>query len=525
MDPFRMRDKSERNELGEKISLLNRRVRELETLNRTASLIGSTMEVEKILKIVVDEAVSLTESDQGSISIIRPEAPSGMTTIIRGEQSELRGITHSVDQSLCGWVLENKKPLLVEDLSKDDRFPGFRGKGCEIKSVLSAPLRVKDHIIGVITLYNIRENAAFTEDDVRFVSILSSQSAHVIEGARLLEKVCRENVLLKKEVGGRYQFKNIIGRSPAMRSVFTLLERGVSSEANVVLQGESGTGKELVAKAIHVNGPRREGRFVPVECGAIPDNLLESELFGHVKGAFTGAVKDKAGLFQEANGGTLFLDEISTMDLNLQAKLLRVLQEREVRPVGATIPKKVDVRIISASIENLRDLVALGSFREDLFFRLNVVTLNVPPLRHRKEDIPLLANHFLGRFQNPTGTKRRKFSPETMRLLELYSWPGNVRELENVVERAVTLASSEEEEIGPKHLPDDIFPKGNVLPFQTDQHTLKNLLREVKRRAIVDALERHKYNKTKAAEALGISRQGLIKMLKEIHISEELSKK
>ena len=519
MVPSRDKGISDRHGLREELDILNRRVRELEALNKVAGLISSTMEVENVLRIIVEEAISLTDSSLGSISIINPEAPNGMTTFVRCEEPELRGITSTVDENLTGWVLENEKPLIVEDLSRDTRFPGLCRKSYGIRSVLSMPLISKGTIVGAINLCNKKKGTTFNEDDVRLVSILSSQSAQVIEGARLFEKVSRENILLKKEVGERSKYKNIVGQSPAMQPVFSLLEHVVASEASVVLQGESGTGKEMIAQAIHRNSSRREGAFVPVECGAIPENLLESELFGYVKGAFTGAVKDKIGLFQQASGGTLFLDEISNMDLNLQAKLLRAIQERKIRPVGATLAKTIDVRIISASRSDLKDLVTQGSFREDLYYRLNVVTVNIPPLRQRKEDISLLANHFLTKFQGSTGTKLRKFSSEAMRLMELYDWPGNVRELMNVVERAVTLASPDDEKVQCRHLPDDILQGQGSVPVQTEDQTLKDTLREVKRKAIVDALVKCGNIKTKAAEDLGISRQGLIKMMKELNLS------
>ena len=308
MTSSRKRDRSTRTSQRDEINYLNRRVRELEVLNKLAVMIGSTTEVEKILKTIVDETIALTNAVQGSISIVDETKPEGMRTLVRGERSELHGVSYKVDRNLTGWVLLNKKPLVIEDLSLDNRFSGFRGKKYDIKSVLSVPLVSKDEVIGAINLCNKREGA-FTEDDVRLVSILASQSAQIIESARLYEKIHKENVLLKMEVRGKYHYEGIFGQSPTMRRVFTLLERIVSSEASVVIQGESGTGKELIAKAIHHNGPRQEGPFVPVECGAIPVNLLESELFGYKKGAFTGASRDKLGLFQEANGGTLFLDE------------------------------------------------------------------------------------------------------------------------------------------------------------------------------------------------------------------------
>ena len=315
----------------------------------------------------------------------------------------------------------------------------------------------------------------------------------------------------------RFQFGELIGQSEPMQKVFTLLERIVTSEANVLIHGESGTGKELVARAIHYNGPRKEKRFVAVDCGALPENLLESELFGYVKGAFTGAVKDKTGLFEEAEDGTLFLDEISNMALPVQGKLLRAIQEKEIRPVGATTTKKVDVRLISASSPDLFSLVQEQKFREDLYYRLNVVAVDIPPLRKRKEDIPMLAYHFLTQFRQASKKKAQGFTAEAMNLLEGYNWPGNVRELENVVERAVALAAVEEEVIGPDHLPGQLFEsKGAVVP--TGVETLNDALEQVKRRMVLRALQTCDGNKTKAAESLGVSRLGLNKMIKKMGI-------
>jgi len=519
MVTFRKKDKSNEPDLPNELVRLKRRVRELEAVNQLAELTGSTMDVERILRVIVDEAIRLTEASQGSISIVDGEAPSGMTTLVRGKESGHRGDTLRVDGSLTGWVLQNKKPLVVKDLSRDERFPGFRGKDYEVKTVLSVPLFSKGRVIGAVNLCNRRDGRAFTEDDVSLVSTLSSQSVRVIDSARLYERVARENLLLKREVGGKYHFESIVGRSEAMRRVFALLERVISSEASVVIQGESGTGKELVAKAIHYNGPRKEGPFVPVECGAIPDGLLEREFYGHERGVFTGADRDKIGLFQEANGGTIFLDEISNMAPALQVKLLRALEEREVRPLGATKAQKIDVRIISASSGDLEDLVAQGLFRADLFYRLNVVTVTLPPLRDRKDDISLLANHFLSAFGDTAGKRVWRFSPEAMRLLELYSWPGNVRELQHVVERGITLATPEEEEIGPIHLPEKVVHSPTHLPALTEGKALKEILDGVKREVILDALEKYDWNKTQAAKRLRVSRQGLIKMIQELRLA------
>lgn len=507
-----------KTDLQTEVDRLSRRIKELEAINRVSQAIASTVDVKKILQIIVEEASVLTGAEQGSIFVTDEQSPGGMTTLLRGVPPDDHSLAHMIDAHLTGWIVHNKKPLLIEDLTNDPRFPGFKGKAYPVKAALSIPLIVKDGVVGAINLSN-KGDKSFSEDDIRLVTILSAQSAQLLENARLCERISRENIHLKKEVAKRYRFGDLIGQCAPMQNVFTLLERIVSSETNVLIHGESGTGKELVARAIHYTGPRKEKRFVAVDCGALPENLLESELFGYVKGAFTGADKDKIGLFEEAESGTLFLDEIANMALPIQGKLLRAIQEKEIRPVGATTTKNVDVRLISASSSDLFSLVREGRFREDLYYRLNVVAVEIPPLRERKEDIPMLAYHFLTKYQQASSKKAMGFSSETMNLLESYHWPGNVRELENVIERSVTLAGQEDEMIGHDLLPEYILgPKETLVPRES--HSLSDALEKVKRQMVKAALEKHDWNKTRAAESLGISRLGLNKMLSKLGISK-----
>ncbi|MEM2989130.1 MAG: sigma-54 dependent transcriptional regulator, partial [Candidatus Bathyarchaeia archaeon] len=266
---------------------------------------------------------------------------------------------------------------------------------------------------------------------------------HLIEKALEERRLQDENELLRKELEKSYRFHDIIGRSPRMQDVFHLLERIADSESTILIQGRSGTGKEMVARAIHSMSPRRDKPFVAINCGGLTETLLESELFGHLRGSFTGAISDKRGLFQSAHGGALFLDEISETPLSMQVKLLRALQEGEVRPVGGTHPIKVDVRIIAATNRDLREAMQQGSFREDLYYRLNIISFTLPELRERIEDIPLLVTHFLAKYNAKLKKKVKEVSPEAMARLLDYPWPGNVRELENCIERAVVLAKGE----------------------------------------------------------------------------------
>ena len=328
-------------------------------------------------------------------------------------------------------------------------------------------------------------------------------------------RLVRENARFREELKGKDEWSPLVGSSPAMLEVYKLVARVSESKSTVLLQGESGTGKELIARAIHSNGPRRDKPFVPVNCGALPDTLLESEMFGYEKGAFTGAVGTKAGLFEAANGGTLFLDEIGELGPALQVKLLRVMQDHEVRRVGGTGSLKVDVRIIAATNRDLEQFVKEGKFRDDLYYRLNVVRITLPSLVERKEDIPMLAHHFLHKCAAGSPGVVRGLLPETMALLTQYRWPGNVRELENAIERAVSLSH------GPLLTPDDL-PEAirNSASAQDDEKSAKAerddeaglTLEEVEKRHLIRVLKETKGNKVKAAKILGIDRRTLYRM-------------
>jgi len=316
---------------------------------------------------------------------------------------------------------------------------------------------------------------------------------------------------LQRQVEERFQFSNIIGQSPVMQRVFELIEQVAPTRSNVLISGASGTGKELVARAIHYNSARRTAPFIPINCSAIPEQLLESELFGHVKGAFTGAERDKKGIFEEAAGGTIFLDEIGDMEESLQVKLLRVIQEREVRRVGANQPIPVDFRVIAATHRDLEEEMAEGRFREDLFYRLGVITVALPTLAARREDIPLLARHFLAKHAERNQRQVDKIEPEAMRLLLDFDWPGNVRELENVIERGVVLAR------GDTLTPDALPPKvtGSVGARLGLGEITDLPMEELERRHILATLERHNWHRVKVAEVLKIDRRTLYRKIKE----------
>jgi len=330
-----------------------------------------------------------------------------------------------------------------------------------------------------------------------------------IENHSLKKEVLR----LRKEVTTRYDFQQLIGKSPSMQKIYDLIERISDISSNVLITGESGTGKELVAKAIHYTGKRKERPLIALNCAAIPETLLESELFGYKKGAFTDAKSDKKGLIFEANKGTLFLDEITEMPLTLQAKLLRVIEEKEVRPLGDTIAYPVDVRIISTSNRNMETLIQQDQFRKDLYYRLKVIDIELPPVRERKEDIPLLVKHFINRFNKELKKEIAGISDETLRILFSYSWPGNVRELENVIQRAIALGRHEV--ILPEDLPMSVLyeaDKDMLKKAVQEKYTIDQMEKEYIRRILVEVGG----NRTKACKILGLDRKTLYRKLQEI---------
>lgn len=353
----------------------------------------------------------------------------------------------------------------------------------------------------------------YLDDDDRqhFCEVVSLVAEEVV--TLHLEITRREDRIreLNKELGSRYKYDNMIGKSKPMQALYGLLDKIKTADTTVLVQGENGTGKELIAKAIHYNSPRKDRPFVIQNCSAFNDNLLESELFGHIKGSFTGAIRDKKGLFEVADRGTFFLDEIGDTSPTMQVKLLRVLQEGTFTPVGSTEMRKVDVRIIAATNRNLKEMVEQGTFREDLYYRLNVINIRVPPLRERKEDIPLLAEFFLQKASEQNGGQKRMLTKRALEKLYDYAWPGNVRELQNEMERLVVLAG-EETKILPEMMSPKILEAGERSKVQGArlQGKLKDALEDLEREMIKEGLRRTGWNKSKLAKELGISRAGLI---------------
>ncbi len=442
-----------------------------------------------------------------AVSRQRPTAPGGppVGDPVRASRAVLRR------------VLSDRAAVLtanaLEALSSESILGG------SILSILAVPLWRGDDIIGLIQCDNRASIGMFHENDLEVALLLAGQASLAVDNATLVqrlrvaeERARGENVYLKRKEQ-KIKFDNIIGDSPAMKSVLGQLERVIDTRATVCVEGETGTGKELIAAAIHHQSQRRDKMFVAQNCAALPENLLESELFGHKRGAFTSADSDKKGLFEIADGGTLFLDEMGEMPMTLQAKLLRVLQEGTIRPVGATSEKQVDVRIICATNRDLSAEVEKGAFRQDLYYRLMVFPIKLPPLRDRREDLPALAAHFLKRYADEYRVEIPGFTQDALDALAAYNWPGNIRELENEIQRLVIQAE-------PGHWLEvtDLSPRlrkieGTVTRIAPKQGTLKEMMEQVERWLITEALRDHGGNKTKTAVTLGITREGLHKKL------------
>jgi DNA-binding NtrC family response regulator len=458
-------------------------------------------------------------SSAGSVLIIDDEAAirESLETLLEMEGYDVQSAA-TADEGMTR-IGNRPYDLVLLDLALPDR------NGID----LLAELHVHDPQLAVImiTAYGTVENAvkAMQAGATNFVQKPWDNEKLLadIRTAVARHRTEAENVQLKRALKQRYNFENIVGKSEPMLKIFDLVAQVAPSRSTILLQGESGTGKELIAKAIHLNSPRRDRAFVPVNTGSMPPDLLESTLFGHVKGAFTSAIASKKGLFEIADRGTLFLDEIGTMSMDTQSKILRVLQDRKFMHLGGVHEIQADVRIIAATNVDLKQLVREGRFRDDLFYRLNVITVDLPPLRQRREDIPLLVDFFLTRYSEENERPRRRMTPEGLRPLLSYSWPGNVRELENVIERAVVLSSNQD--VGADLLPDVIVGRGTPVPMMEHRGdaSLFDIVEDCERHIILDMLEKCNWNQTEAAERFHVPLSTLNQKIKRLNI--EIKKK
>jgi Nif-specific regulatory protein len=521
---------------------------ELAVLTQIGHLLSSTLELRDAFGKMMQIISSQLDMHRGTLVLLdestgrlRTEAAVGLT------HEEIERGKYALGEGITGNVVATGRARIIADLRKEPDFLNKTGRFTDIGdgpiSFLCVPIKIENRTAGALCVDKPFASDEQLRSDHVFLDIVAAFLAQAIQINRMVlrqkEELLEENAQLRAQVRDRYRFENIIGDSPAMHEVFATVGQVANSRATVLLLGETGTGKEMIAKAIHYNSPRKDKPFIRVNCGALTGTLLESELFGHVKGSFTGAIRDKIGRFEAADGGTIFLDEIGTLEPQLQVKLLRVLQEREFERVGDTQTVKADVRVIAATNVDLQEEVAKETFREDLFYRLNVVSIYLPPLRNRREDIPRLIDYFLDKYNAINDRRLRRISRDMLNVLLRYSWPGNVRELENAIERAVVLSNDEDftEELLPlsvrmfaaqrrtnqtsesietltRRLSDQA-----ISDYEMREGEIHQLVIDQIERALIDcALSKCGGVKTRAADYLGINRNTLNKKVKELGI-------
>jgi len=477
-----------------------------QTLLEISEQMNSVHDINVLLDRIMDSAMEALSAERGFILLKSGEDEQAFTVVTaRNISKETIASIRDYSSSVVNQVLESGKAVLSVDARADERFAGAESIVMQqIKSVICTPLIKDGRILAAIYMDSRASVRQFDQESLEFLQAFASQATVALSNARMFEQLQSENLKLKRQMSINQAFPEIIGKSEPMLKILEMIRDVADSTASILIEGESGTGKELVARALHFHSARKNKAFIPIFCGSLSEGLLESELFGHKKGAFTGATENKRGLFEEADGGTLFLDEIADVSLTIQTKLLRIIQEGEFKRVGETQLRSADVRIISATNKDLWEEVQKGNFREDLYYRLNVINMKIPPLRERRSDIPLLAEHFLKYYTEKNKKTIKRFSREAFRYLQEYDWPGNVRELENAVERAVILAR------GPE-IDRDLFS------FRKSESKMPigRPLKDITRFAVLETIKMVEGNRTKAAEVLGVSRRWLQYQLKE----------
>jgi transcriptional regulator with GAF, ATPase, and Fis domain len=503
--------------------LIEREYQKLARLVELTEMLGQQSHFDEILRVATQQAASLLHAETALIMMINPQTRQTVKTVFKEGMETQSHRYHNVHTQVCGWVIKNHRAFLSPNIKEDSRFRKDRFKELSIKSVMCVPLRIEGVIIGSILLLNKDRDDEFDESDLAYLEKLAAIAAPFLRNVQKIQEYFAAP-LPAAALLAKYEPLGLLGKSKKFIELLQAIEAAALCDVRVLLEGQSGTGKELIARAIHQLSARRDYPFVAIDCGAIPANLLESELFGHVKGAFTGATTDRKGLLEEAHQGTLFMDEIANLPLEMQTKLLRVLQEGEMRPLGSNKPRKIDVRIISASSASLRQMVDSRQFREDLYYRLHVYPIAVPALDERREDIPLLANHFLKKFAPQQQKPVEAFHEQVLDFMQQRQWEGNIRELENFVERLVTLAKPNLTVLRFDLLPPDYqkeFKKIIAAPAApTIRKSLNESLAECEAQLIQQALQEHHWNQSQAARALKISEPNLRYRMNKLGITK-----
>ncbi|HLA50398.1 MAG TPA: nif-specific transcriptional activator NifA [Thermodesulfovibrionia bacterium] len=507
--------------IDEKTDFIIRKNRELTAILEVSRVLTTSFDLEKNLSSAMSALGSLLEMQRGCVFLLDPL--SGELRIVAAHGLTKENIEkgkYRIGEGIVGRVLEKKIPMVISNIGKEPLFLNKTGSRPEKDGIsfLCVPIEFKNEALGVLSVDRIySKELGGVDDDLRVLKIVASLIAQFIKLWGSYEKIEKEKEGLKRELKGKYKIENIIGQSDKMQEVFEEVHRVAPSKTTVLLRGESGTGKELIAKAIHYMSPRNKGPFIKFNCASIPEGLLESELFGHEKGAFTGAISSRKGRFELADGGTIFLDEIGDLPAALQPKILRVLQEKEFERVGSEKTIKVDVRVIAATSRNLEKLVSHDKFREDLYYRLNVIPILLPPLKERGEDIPILIEYFLKKF-NKENNRAVVLDNNALQVLLNYDWPGNVRELENTIERLVVMSRSDK--ITASDLP---IPLGiKRIKSQAESTSLTSDIEDIEKINILNALEKTGWVQAKAAKLLGITPRQIGYKIKKYNIEDKV---
>jgi transcriptional regulator with GAF, ATPase, and Fis domain len=459
----------------------------------------------ELLDALMDAVIQITNADKGFLILAEGETLDIKVARNLNRENIADAITQLSD-SIIAKVVRSRKPVIISDAMHDDEFSAAKSvMHLKVSSVICVPLLDRGRLLGLIYVGNDSIRDLFQEDTLRVLTVFASQAALIVANALLLNELRHDNKRLSDRLE-QYRFGEIVGTSPPMQQVFRKVEKIAPTDISVLITGETGTGKELIAREVHNRSPRAQKPFITINCGAIPENLLESELFGHVKGAFTGAVANKQGKFQAADGGTLFLDEIGEMPIELQVKILRALQERVVFRVGDTRPESCDIRILAATNRDLEKEIANGRFREDLYYRLNVVNVELPPLRVRGDDVLVIARYLISRYAREYDSKVKSLSPNAAVAIRKHNWPGNIRELENRIKKAIVLCESTV--IGP----DDLGLTGDALPQIL---TLADAKDKFQRDYINEVLALNNGNRTKTARDLGVDPRTVFRHLEK----------
>jgi Nif-specific regulatory protein len=485
-------------------------------LKEISTWVSSVLDLDELLELIIDKATRMMQAKASSVLLLDQKTGKLYFKVATGEKKEeVRKYEINLGQGIAGFVAEKGEPILIPDVSKDPRWDKRISEsiGFQTRSIACVPMKVDGEIIGVIEIIDKEDGSPIQNEDMKTLTVFAELASLAISNARKIDQVKRENREFKEELGNKYQ---IVGESDALQRVISDAFKVANSKTSTLILGESGTGKELLARLIHQAGPRKNKPMIVLNCAALPETLLESELFGHERGAFTGAMSRRIGKFELGDGGTLFMDEIGEMTSEMQAKLLRVLQEGLFYRVGGNMPISVDVRIISATNRDISQEVAEGRFREDLYYRLNVVQIHMPALREMKEDILLLANHFLDIFKQEKGLQHLTISEKAMGKMLEYEWPGNVREVRNALERAVVMGNGQE--ILPEDLP--IFGPKTSHPGMEVGLTLKEAEDSFKKEFITLNLQHSGGNRSKAAKIMGIQRTYLSRLISKYHLQK-----